>query len=405
MNNTPELLNLITPEGEQLIEQYIDMPHHEVAIKSRNALLATSIKYLEKAKSKLPSWYKAKAVINSQLFEQSSSEATALAKFQDYSGITALDLTCGLGVDSWALSHKFKQVTTVEIDPIKAKIAAHNFTKLGVSNIDIINSSAEDYCTKLDIKSEQFDLIYIDPSRITRNEKGEILKVYSLEDSSPNIIELLPQLKKLSDLIIIKLSPLFDIDECYRIFGDDSEIEIVATTTECKEVLVKVINNNSADIKEIKHTIVEASGTKTYRVPYVKRRLNSIDLDNFSAKYLYLPNVAFYKSRCIENYINQLIGSEEYIYNNYIFTQSRIEQKFEGQEFEIVAQLPYSPKLIKRELKTRGIQKATLYIKGFNYTQQQVIKDLKIKEGAGANLVFTTYNQSPVMLIVNKIIR
>lgn len=410
MNNRSTLLSLISSEGEQLIEQYIDMPHNNVAIKSRNAALATAIKYLERAKAKLPSWYRARAVIDSQLFEQCSSEATAKAKFQDYSGLSALDLTCGLGVDSWALSQKFSQVTSVEIDEVKAQVARYNFKRLGANNIEVVNSSAEYYCSDIEARGAEFDLIYIDPSRISRNEKGEILKVYSLEDSSPNIIKLLPQLKRFSNQIIIKLSPLFDVEECYRIFGQDIELEIVATTTECKEVLVKVTTGKICSNQVIKHTVVTQNGANSYIVNYCSdvdlgcEQINALSVDrDFEPKYIYQPNVAFYKSRCVENYISQLIDSKEYIYSNYIFSRGVIQDGFQGQEFEISAIIPYSPKPIRRELKLRKIERATLYIKGFKYTQQQIVKELRIKEGSGVSLFFTTLRGNLVMVIANKI--
>ena len=59
-------------------------------------LVATQVKYLARAASKLPSYAAAQCILPPLAFEQASSEACAAHKRID--GDTALDLTCGLGV-------------------------------------------------------------------------------------------------------------------------------------------------------------------------------------------------------------------------------------------------------------------------------------------------------------------
>lgn len=61
-------------------------------------LVATQVKYLARAASKLPSYAAAQCILPPLAFEQASSEACAAHKRID--GDTALDLTCGLGVDA-----------------------------------------------------------------------------------------------------------------------------------------------------------------------------------------------------------------------------------------------------------------------------------------------------------------
>ena len=56
-------------------------------------LVATQVKYLARAASKLPSYAAAQCILPPLAFEQASSEACAAHKRID--GDTALDLTCG----------------------------------------------------------------------------------------------------------------------------------------------------------------------------------------------------------------------------------------------------------------------------------------------------------------------
>ena len=64
-------------------------------------LVATQVKYLARAEAKLPSYAAAQCILPPLAFEQASSEACAAHK--RIGGDTVLDLTCGLGVDTFFL--------------------------------------------------------------------------------------------------------------------------------------------------------------------------------------------------------------------------------------------------------------------------------------------------------------
>ena len=106
-----------------------------LSLREHGALIATQIKYLQRARVKLPSYYAALCILPPLSFEQSSSEETASVK--RYSGDTCLDLTCGLGVDAFYLSKRFRQVIAVERNAELSEIARINFRLLGVQNIRV----------------------------------------------------------------------------------------------------------------------------------------------------------------------------------------------------------------------------------------------------------------------------
>ena len=128
-------------------------------------VVATQVKYLERARHKLPSFAAVQCILPPRAFEQASSEACTSCKRIE--GDSVLDLTCGLGVDAWALSRRFRQVTALERDPVLAAIAAENFSRLGVANVEVVNSSAEEFLQR---EGLHYDWIYVDPDR--RNAEG-----------------------------------------------------------------------------------------------------------------------------------------------------------------------------------------------------------------------------------------
>ena len=98
---TEDILLLDTPLLRQLTEENIGRDPNAVALDKRIAhagLVATQVKYLQRARRKLPSYYEARAILPPLAFEQSSSEAAATRK--SWRGDVCIDLTCGLGVDS-----------------------------------------------------------------------------------------------------------------------------------------------------------------------------------------------------------------------------------------------------------------------------------------------------------------
>lgn len=237
-----DIKTLLRPDVREQIAVHLNDDPTKVALSLREngPLVATQIKYLQRARIKLPAYYAAQCILPPLSFEQASSEESASLKH--YTGHTCLDLTCGLGVDAFHFSKCFDQVVTVEQSAELCEIARINFERLQARNIRIITNTAEQYVADLNSGAESIgpiDLIYIDPAR--RDSQGK--KVWLLEDCSPNVTKLLPSLLQLSPLVVIKASPLFDIDEAFRLFGEKCSVEIISVRSECKEVLIEIRNS------------------------------------------------------------------------------------------------------------------------------------------------------------------
>lgn len=104
-------------------------------------LVATQLKYLERARTKLPAYAEACCILPPRAFEQASSEACAAHK--PIEGDRVLDLTCGLGVDARALAARFREVVTLERNEVLAEVARENFRRLGVENVTVVTTTAE----------------------------------------------------------------------------------------------------------------------------------------------------------------------------------------------------------------------------------------------------------------------
>ena len=265
-------------------------------------------------------------------FEQASSEACAARK--SCSGNTVLDLTCGLGVDALYLSKRFREVITLERDATLAAVAEKNFRRLGATNIRVINSSAEAFLAST---LDHFDWIYADPDR--RSAGGR--KLVRLEDCSPDIPKLLPELRRIAPNLCVKNSPLFDVGETFRLFGP-CRTEVVSLHDECKEVVVY------ADGTGPLLTAV-ALGLGEFSCPPAEARATPCDkpFDPAAYRWLLIPDVALQKARLAPTYLQGC--ADIWSPNGYGFAAEKSEDTL-GRWLEIERIEPYNPKQLKREL-------------------------------------------------------
>ena len=300
-------------------------------------LVATQVKYLARAASKLPSYAAAQCILPPLAFEQASSEACAAHKRID--GDTALDLTCGLGVDALFLSRRFRRVVTLERSETLARIAAENFRRLQAANIEVVHTSAEEYLQRPGLR---FDWIFADPDR--RSADGR--KLVRLEACSPDVTALMPLIMRASGRLCIKNSPLFDVDEALRLFPD-SRVEVVSLGDECKEVLVYADGTGPA-------LTATALGRGSFTATPGQTPPPAPDtFDPSRYRWLVVPDVALQKARLARLHLRGKadIWSE----NGYGFAAEE-PQEVIGKVFAVERIEPYDPRRLKRSLKGAGAE-------------------------------------------------
>ncbi len=156
---------------------------------------------------------------------------------------TVLDLTGGLGVDSWAFAQVAERVVYFERSEELAAAAGRNFQRLGAGNIDV-------RCETVTPQTElpEADLIYADPAR--RDAAGR--KVFLLEDCTPDILTLLPLLLRKAPAVLVKLSPMADLAMLAERLGPAlREIHVVECDGEVKELLCLLLRDNPSPEPDI----------------------------------------------------------------------------------------------------------------------------------------------------------
>lgn len=371
MFTAEEFSILCSEEVTTAIRENIDRKPTDIALDRRiphAAVVATQVKNLQKCRTKLPSYYAVQAIVPTLAYEQSSSEECALRKRLE--GESVLDLTCGLGVDAFALSKRFRRVVTIERNEMVAEVARENFRRLGADNIEVVCSSAEEYLATC---TDHFDWCFSDPDR--RGAKGE--KLVCLEDCSPNVLALMATLRRIADRICVKCSPLFDVDEAMRLFGDCT-VETVSLSGEAKEVNI-YIDGSSPRFTAVAIGLGEFSCSAEERHS-VSWSPQPTSLEHY--RYITLPNVALQHSRMVAVAFQ---GKSDVWSNNGIALSEELPNEPLGRSFAIEAIYDIDS-AFKRVMRGRKVE---LYRRDFPMSNSDICKRYRCSEGGSESWCFT----------------
>ncbi len=167
-----------------------------------------------------------------------------------------------------------------------------------------------------------------------------------LEACSPDIIALRPRLGELAPRLCIKNSPLFDIDEAFRLFPS-ARVEVISLGDECKEVM---IYDDGTECSITATAIGRGSYTSMPDTapPPLPREFAK---DEYS--HLIVPDVALLKSRLAR----QALAPIADIWSDSGFAFARTQPAgVIGRIFDIERVERFDPKALKREMKGLGVE-------------------------------------------------
>lgn len=343
------------------------------------------------AAEKLPTWHACPGILYPQRLslEQCSSEWTARYKASLVQGKTMVDLTGGFGVDCSFLSQQFKQVIYVEQQEELCRLAQHNFDCLRLP-IQVINDTCEHYITTMPCA----DLIFIDPAR--RNQQGG--KVILLQDCSPDLAKIGTSLLQKCTTLLVKLSPMIDIESVLNVFPTTQEIHIVAVNNECKEVVVRIDAQHKQNNPKIVCVNLQPQKQVTQSFAYYKQEEQACSV-NFSdpLQYVYEPNAAILKAGAFKQVANQF-GVYKLHPSSHLYTSDTLVSEFPGRIFSI-------HRITKVQRKgINDVEKANLSIRNFPGSVADLRKKLKLKDGGDTYIFATTlYDNSKVLIVGNRV--
>ena len=320
--------------------------------------------------------------------EQCSSEASAKYKAEQIEGQSFADLTGGLGVDTYYISHHFQQTDYVERQSELCDLAKHNFSILD-ADIKVWNETAEDYLKHCEPK----DCIFIDPAR--RDEYGH--KTVSIADCTPDVGALQDLLLQKAERVVIKLSPMLDINKALTELHHVKEVHVVAVANECKELNFILERDYQGEVQFICVNLLTDQAEMRFTMQEERNCICSI-ADGVS-KYLYEPNPALLKAGCFKLLTEQYDVFKLHKNSN-LYTSEQIISDFPGRIFEVEGWAHYNKKL--KQTLLPDVDKASIAVRNFPLSVAELRKALKIGDGDAVYLFATTLKGEERVVIRTK---
>lgn len=371
----------------------------------RPMVVAQQVDAYNRLVSKVPTWAKQDGLQFPfpVAIQQCSSEPLARFRQKIIEGESLADLTGGLGVDCYFMGRNMRRVVYVDAHPDAVEAVRHNYSVLGVSNTDFVNSTAEEYLKTCEEASVRFDNIFIDPSR--RSSSGG--RVFRLEDCSPDVTTIAPSMLRVADTVYIKLSPLLDISQVISQLPCVSDVYAIGHATECKDLLVVLKSGQDAHSEPIIHAqMLSDDGEPVSPISFCQSEEKSAvarladHLPSVGEK-IFVPSPAVMKAAPFSLLTNiydlVMLGSGTHIY----LGQNDIAD-FPGRRFVIVGVFDLSKSSVG-ELR-KAYPTAAVAVRNFPMSADELRKKLKIGESS-QNFLFgvSAASGKPQLIVCHKL--
>lgn len=365
-----------------IMEHQDDDPLHIALQKSpfpdvTPAELAAQIDGRKRCSRKLPAWFNTPGIYYPPKLnvEQASSELTAWYKSRLIKGNSVADLTGGFGVDTFFFAKRAKEVTHIEQNEELSEIAHHNAGVLGINNITFLPENSISFLKNADCA---FGTIYADPARRKQDKK-----VFLLKDTEPDVVKYLPLMLSKADRIIIKTSPLFDIQSGLKELKHVSGVHVASVKNDCKELLW-VIDKGFEGEPEIYCAALNETSPQYFSFSYPEERESVVNNYSEPLAYLYEPDAALMKAGCFKLVANRYQLSKLHP-NTHLYTSNELNQEFLGRTFRICDLVEY-----KTFKKKKEAEKANVLTRNFPLTTAELKKKHRLTDGGDKYLIFTT---------------
>lgn len=351
----------------------------------------------KKAKEKLPLFYDTDGIIfpPSGNFEQSSSQATASYKSEIVRKIlgekksSVADLTGGFGVDAFFLSRVVQMLHFVEPTSFLLEIARHNHLLLGAENINYHLMTAE---TFLQESPGHFDLIYLDPSRRNAEKK----KIHALTECQPDVIKLKAEIFDKTSALLVKASPLLDIQAGIAQLACVKHVHVVSVNNECRELLFLCEKQFSgvATINAVNLT----AGMEAFQFTFGEEREQAISFSD-PLTYLYEPNASILKAGGFKSVAHRF-DVKKIQPNTHLYTSENLIDDFPGRKFMIEKLVRADAREMKRFFPDG---KANVITRNYPLTAEQLKKKMKLKDGGEKFLIGFSGKEKKFLAVARRV--
>lgn len=352
--------------------------------------VAGHLDHLRVMEKKVPEWYEnGKTLPYTGInMEQSSSELTARYKAGFVGGKNGLDLSGGLGVDSYFLSQKFEHFTHNEPDAGLSEVVRHNFEVLGARNVSFTCFEAEDYPWP----GMQYNWVYLDPSRRDMANRKLVLP----EDCLPDLPALRSRILEHTGAIMVKYSPMLDLKLAISRLETVNEVIILAEKNEVKE-LVFILRE--AGVADPPIRCVNLATSQPEFIFTHQEEKEAVPQYGLPLHYLYEPNAALLKAGAFTS-VARRFDLLKIAPNSHLYTHETALPHFPGRIMAVKGVTNFDKNRLNDIVPGR---QANIICRNFPLRPEEVRKKLQWKDGGDTYLYLTEdINRKKIAIVTKK---
>ena len=319
--------------------------------------------------------------------EQSSSEETAFHKADIIQSLyserrhqlSIADLTGGMGIDSIA----FAKIPDAEVDYVECnaelcQLMEHNRSVLGLSNI---KAHCGDSIEWLRNSKKKYNIIFIDPAR--RDTHGK--KVAAFEDCTPNILEHKELLTEHCDFLMVKASPMMDIDKGIAQLSNVSDVYVVAVKGECKELLFLCGEQREEPLIHCQNIIPDVCIYSNAPFTRSQEAQAKAIFCTSVGRYIYEPDASLMKGGPYK-LLSDSWGLQKLARNTHLYTSDDFHE-WRGRTFCVLNEVSLNKKAIAAFIPDG---KAHVIVRNYPARAEELQRQLGLKEGGDLFVIATT---------------
>ncbi len=325
--------------------------------------------------------------------EQCTSEA--LAEFHAGlldGGETLLDLTAGLGIDSFHFAGKASRVTAVEIDPVLAEALRENARTLSLDNLTVVCRDCREFLRET---PEGYAVVFADPARPDAGGR----RVYALADCSPDVTGMMETISAKCRRLILKASPMLDPTRTLRELPGAAALYAVGTPAECRELLVLAdFDRSAAQSARLHCATLAGEETAVFSFTAEEERAARVRYSiPAEGDYLYEPYPSVMKMQPFK-LLCQRFGLGKLHANTHLYSSRDRIEGFPGEALKILEIRKFSSREISQMAKSRPLMEVA--VRNFPLTARELGKRLKAKEDRRRRLLATTLADGSRRLVI-----
>ncbi|WGD36701.1 class I SAM-dependent methyltransferase [Lysinibacter sp. HNR] len=305
------------------------------------------------------------------------------------------DLGCGIGANSLALQRANREVTAVELDPLTAKIAAHNLT---VQGAELFSGTVVPTATVITGDAESFPLdgvdgVFLDPARRTAGHSNT-RRITDPDDYSPslhfahNLALRLPT--------GIKLGPGLDRD----LIPEGVEAQWVSVDNQVVEMGLWSGPLARPGVGRSALLLATKGENRCYELSAAQDSEDAAVTG--LGEYLYEPDGAVIRARLIGLLARQIGAGMLSEGIAYLSSETLTPTPF-ASAFRIVEVFPFQERRLKQAMRARGIGSLEIKKRGADTDPALLRKRLQLRGPHHATLIITRHGHKHVALLAERL--